>query len=63
MSKRNPRSPTSVDERHWRAESMVRDAVSQTPAFKRAVKAAERETAKTETAVKRIVQGKGAKKK
>lgn len=44
------------DDRRWRAECMVKDAMQATPQFKQAVRAAEREIAKSEIAVKKAIQ-------
>lgn len=44
------------EDRRWRAEGMVKDAMCQTPQFKTAVKAAEKQLAKVETVVKSAVK-------
>lgn len=52
MASMPSKAQMAKDDRHYRAESMVRDAMQNTAQFKQAVRQAERELAKADTAIK-----------
>lgn len=62
-----PKMPSKAEmaksDRHYRAESMAKDAMCNTPQYKSAVRVAERQLAKVEATVKSAVAPKKSDKK